>query len=147
MPDLIRARFGIALTPEIFAGVDARQEALLLSFGAEFEQHRSAHHQSERDQRRRAGVSALFLEDIALNYAPGRSAPIDRPRGRDPALRREQPMPALQVLPGKLSIVDDFVAQLLGEVLTQPAAHFVAEGDLFSRIVEVHRCRSGWWRQ
>src|SRR4029434_2065463 len=85
---------GVALAPEILAVVDARQEAPLLGLGAEAQQHRRAHPEAERDQRRRGRVAALLLEDVALGHAPPRAAPLHRPVRRHPTLFGENAMPA-----------------------------------------------------
>ena len=61
------------------------------------EQHRRAHRQAERHQRRAAGEAELLLEDVALHHVPAGAAPFLRPRRRDPALLREDAVPAQQL--------------------------------------------------
>ena len=52
-------------------------------------------------------------------------------------------MPALQIVLGKRLVIDDLPAQVGRQRGAQPAAHLIAEGELFGRVVEIHR----WWHQ
>ena len=103
-----RAGLGVALAPEVVAAVDARQEALLLGVGAEAQQHRGAHPETEGDQRRGGREAALLLEDVALGDAPARAAPLHRPVRRHPALLGEDPVPAEKVVLGELLVASTF---------------------------------------
>src|SRR4051812_18256355 len=111
---------------------------LLLLRRAELDQHRPAHRKTERDQRRAARIAAFLLEDVALHHVPPRTAPLLRPGGRDPALLRQDSMPAQQVVLREVGIGRHFLAQVAGQVVAEPAARFVAEGGLFGGVVEVH---------
>src|SRR5439155_16699433 len=93
-----RAWLRIALAPEILAVVDARQESLLLRVGAELQQHRRAHHQTERNQRGRARITARLLEDVTLDDVPAGAAPFLWPGRSDPALGGEDLVPAQQII-------------------------------------------------
>src|SRR5207302_10328636 len=106
-----RTGLGVTLAPEIVAVIDARQETLLLRLGAKAQQHRGAHRDAERNDRRRAGVAELLFEDVALHDVPAGAAPLLRPRGRHPALLGEQPVPAEKFLAREVRIVLDFLAQ------------------------------------
>src|SRR5207302_1027564 len=118
--------------------VDARQEAFLLRFGAEAQQHRRAHRQSERDERRRADVAELLLENVALHHVPAGAAPFLGPGRRHPAFAREDAVPAQQVFLRQVRVAVDFFLQVLWQVPGKPGAHFVAEGELLGRVVQVH---------
>src|SRR5205814_7936253 len=72
-------------------------------------------------------IAELFLEDVALHQVPAGAAPFLRPRGRDPALLGEDPMPAQQVVLGKVRVACDLLLQILRQVRAQPAAHLRSE--------------------
>src|SRR5204862_3735775 len=105
---------------------------------AELKQHGRAHQQSEGNERRRANVAARLIEDIALHDVPPGAAPFRRPGGRDPALGREHLVPAQQVVPGQVLVASNLVTQVRWEVIREPRAYLIAEGELFFGIIEIH---------
>ena len=133
-----RAGLRVALAPEVVAVIDTRQEPLFLRLAAKAQQHRPAHREAERHQRRAAGIAELFLEDVALDHVPAGAAPFARPRRCHPALFCEYPVPAQQLVFREVLVALDFLAQLRRQVGAKPRAHFIAERQLLGGVIEVH---------
>ncbi len=135
-----RARLRIALAPVVFAGEDARQVVILLFPGAELHQHRPAHAKPHGRKARCAVARALRGPDIFLHLGPARAAIFDRPARRDPAF------PVEDLLPGEVPLLvrEDGggalarIRELRRQVLVEKGAHFVAEGSIRRREIQIH---------
>ena len=99
----------------------------------------AAHREAERQQRRRAGVAALLLEDVALHARSSRCRPIRAARpARSSPCRRGSGASAGARPCRELLVASDLVAQVGGQVVAQPGAHLVAKGAFVGGIVEIH---------
>ena len=133
-----RAGLGIPLAPERVAAVDRPQKPFLLRLRSELEKHRRAHQKAERNERWRARITARFVENVPLDDVPVGAAPLLRPRRRNPTLLRENRVPALQIVPRQMPILEDLLPQVRWQMITQPFADLIAKSALFDRIVEIH---------
>ena len=87
-----RARFGIALTPVVFAADNARQIFGLLLGVAELQQDGPDHALARAVIHRRTGAGAFGVEDVGLHRRPAGTAMFLRPRGSRPALADQRLM-------------------------------------------------------
>ena len=113
---------------------------ILLLLAAELDDHRGDHVDAERHGTRRTEGGAFLVKDVLLDRAPGGPAQLHRPARRVPAALDQNLLPALVVFLGQvlaeLGLGGDVRRQFMGE----EGAHFIAEGELFGRVVDVH----GW---
>ena len=134
-----RARLGIALTPETLAGEDFWQMLRLLRLGAEGVDHRADHDQAEGAEPRRVRRLILLLENMPLHRGPACAAMLLWPVGRDPALPVKDfvPLPRgfLRDVGGRQFRLSPY---MLGQLLGEECADFIAKGAVFGRILGVH---------
>ena len=115
---------GIALAPDMLAGQDLRQEALLLRLGAVLDQQRAEHDDAVVVGAGDA-VALVFLgEDDLLGRRQAEPAIFLRPARAEPALLGQRHVPGLVLGPVQAL---RRVAQILRVVLVQEGAHHVAE--------------------
>jgi hypothetical protein len=100
--------------------------------------HRPHHGDAEGDERRRAGLGELVLEDVALDDAPAGAALLDRPVRRDPAALVQDAVPAQDVLALDLLVLERLAPDVGGQVLLDEAPALGAEGLLLLRVGELH---------
>jgi len=135
-----RARFRIALAPEVGAVEDARQVERLLLRRAVADQDRAAHAEAHRRESGRAGCGQLAREDIVLHHRPVAAAIFLRPGRRHPALFVKGAVPGH----GRLVIGIDAGhqladrAELRRQLLVEKAADLVAEGRIACAQRKIH---------
>ena len=131
---------GVALAPDLFAGEDLRQEALLLGVGAELDEERADHEEAERA--RACGAPASSSSSVRMkryvDVEPG-PAVLDRPVRRDPALAGQDLVPLHDLVVLEVAVDFRLRAELGGHRRFDPGAHFVSERALLSGERQVHR--------
>ncbi len=138
------ARLGIALAPDLVAGQDFRQIALLLFLGAPMDQRRAQQAHADRaGQDRRAGAEILLVEDDLLHEAGAAPAIFLRPGDADPAGGVHFLLPGAAAFQ-RLAIGRDALVlrvldlEVVGQVRVEPGAQLAAEGGVFRGVGEVH---------
>jgi hypothetical protein len=116
---------------------------VLLRLAAELHDDRRDHARPERQDRRRAGVGALLLEDVLLDGIPARPAEFLRPGVGHPALPVQRLVPAQVIVLLEALALDDFLAEVLGQIGAHERAHVLAEFLFVGGELEVHRGGSG----
>gem|GEM_PF-5844522 len=129
---------GIALAPPVLTGEDARQIMVDLLLGAELDDHRSDHVDAEGHGTRCAEGGALLVEDVLFHRAPGGAAQLHRPARRIPAALDQDLLPALVIFLGHVLAELDLGGDVRRQLAFQKGAYFIAEGELFGRVVDVH---------
>ncbi len=84
------------------------------------------------DDARRAGLGALFLEDVLLHRIPAGAAVLHRPAGRDPALLVQDLLPAHVVFLAQPLVLQHLAADLVRQAAGARSAHLVAKSLLFA---------------
>ena len=131
-------RLGIALTPPVFTGQDARQDRGFLLLGAELDQHRAEHVEAEGDRAGGVGAGTLFLEDMHADRVPVRAAVLDRPTWRQPTLCVQGGVPVFHVVAVQIAAIANLGGQLFGQVALQEVADFLAEGFFLGGEIQIH---------
>ena len=135
-----RARFGIALTPDIIAGADAGQIEVLLFVGAELHHHRADHAQTHGEQARRARRPGLGIVDIALHGRPAGAAMFFRPGRRDPTLFMQRLVPAMADIEFREDAGGQIgrFAHIRRQLFIEKGPHLIAKGRIRRRHFHVH---------
>src|SRR6185369_4917675 len=133
-----RIRLAVPLAPDLFAGEDFRQKALLLLVGSELDDQRSDHGQAERRERRRVRARQLLAENVALFDDPAAATDFLRPVRRSPSLLVKNPVPAQRVFVLVVAAVLGLVPQLERHGFGDETPDFVAKRDLLWREGHVH---------
>ena len=131
-------RFGIPLTPPVFAAQDAGQKSLLLLAGAERHDHRRHHLQAEWNRARRTGSGGFLFEDVQLDRTPVSAAEFLRPCGRAPTLLEKNALPARVILSAQSAARMDALADVGGQPGLQERADFIAEGQFVGSEIQIH---------
>ena len=135
-----RLRLGEALAPDLLAGEDRLQVALLLRVGAVGDHHRAAHRQAEHVGRaRRFQARRLADEDRLLDHRRAAAAVLLRPGDPGPAGGVHLQLPLAAEGHHLLQARFRLGARM---VLFDPGADLVAELLLGGREGQVHRPRS-----
>jgi len=135
-----RLRLGEALAPDLLAGQDRLQVALLLGVGAVGDDDRPAHRQAEHVGRaRRFLAGRLADEDRLLDHRRAAAAVLLRPGDPSPAGGVQ---PQLPLAAKGHDCVKPTLGLGSGVVLEQPAANLVAEPLLRWRQRQIHRSMS-----
>ncbi|MNE79953.1 hypothetical protein D3C80_1764840 [compost metagenome] len=110
----------------------------LLRRRAELDDHRSDHAHTERQDPRRAGGCALFVEDVLLDHAPAGAAVLHRPADGQPAALVEQAHPGDLILPVEALAVTATRRDVGRQPVAQKFAHFLAEGLFGGGELDIH---------
>src|SRR5579864_8476338 len=133
-----RAGLRIALAPPVGAVENARQVVALLRLAAIFHQHWRDHRHAERQHGRRTEARALLVPDVPLCRVPAWAAVFGRPRGRRPATRAEQLVPAREIVAIQTFVIEDLVAQLTRQIRLEPGADVGAKRVVGGGIIQIH---------
>ncbi|MCY1429293.1 hypothetical protein D9M71_452060 [compost metagenome] len=111
----------------------------LLFLGTELDDHRADHHGAERQHARGAEGGAFFLEDVLLDHAPAGAAVFNRPQRGMPAALVQGTHPEDVVFLAQALAQLDLGRQVGRQFLAQEGTHFFTEGELFGRVMDIHR--------
>ena len=124
-----------ALTPDLIAGDDRREVAVLLLLGAPGHDRRTREQQSEHVRRqRRTGASELLEEDRRLRQRRAATAVLTRPVHRGPAATGQATLEV--TAPAVVGVL--LGRRVAGRVLAQPAAELLTELELLLVEGQVH---------
>ena len=148
----VRARvgLGVALAPDLLAGEDLLEVALLLRVGAVGDDRRAGHAEAEDVERRRRPVEDQLLVEEELLH-PREPAPpvLLGPREPEEPGLVELPLPVAAELVelGPRHVAHDRArGPVRGQVGREPGAHLGAERLLLGSEPEVHRSSAAWNR-
>ena len=133
-----RARFGIALAPEVVGRKNARQVAGFLFIRAEGVDHRPHHAQPEGHHRGRPGIGRGALEDIALRRRPAGAAVFLGPGRGDPALVEKNALPAVEVFFLQVAAALYLGAQFGRQLALEEIPHLALEGQVLVAELKIH---------
>ncbi|MNN80287.1 hypothetical protein D3C81_1970040 [compost metagenome] len=112
---------------------------VLLCLVAELDQHRTHHHHAEGQHWRRTERGTLVLEDVLLHFSPTGAAQLYRPQRCIPATVIEGGHPVHIVVFAQALAQSTFGGQGLRELIAQEGPHFLTEGQLGRRVLDIHR--------
>ena len=139
------ARLGVSLAPVVLARQDPRQVVRLLFLRAVPHDYRADHLQPHGRKRWRPSPGTFRCEDVALHFAPSRTAVSDRPGRGDPTPAVQNPLPGEAVglvhedTGGALS----GTPQLRRKVRLQEGADLPPKVQVLAGQVEMHSESSG----
>ena len=143
---------GIALAPELLAGADARQVALLLRLAAKGNQRGTGERLADMPNATgAAGTGVLFVEDHLLLDARAATTVLLGPADAGPAALGQLLLPGFALL-DKGMLVAGATAEanrfkLAAQVLCQPTGDFLAELFVFGTETQFHAASpSSSWR-
>ena len=129
---------GITLAPPVLTAQDPWEVVVLLSPGAELDDHRRHHVHTERNQSGRSGGGALLVKDVFLHHGPTGTAVLHRPVNGIPALLVKYLLPALMILFGQSTAQTDLLGKVGRQILFQKRPHLSAESQLFGGEMNIH---------
>ena len=100
--------------------------------------HRRDHVEAERDEARRTGRSGFLVEDVILHRRPAAPAVLDRPVTGEPALLRENVLPAGVVALLEAAMLEHLAGDIGRKVGCHEVANLVAERGFLGGIGEIH---------